>query len=319
MFGLNWVDYILIIILIIYAYKGYSVGLLGAFLDLISLVVSFVVGLKFYGLFANILIDKLSIPQSFSNAIGFFIAALSTEIVIRVLKKKFFTSHPTIFRGINHIMGILPGILSGLILFSFLLTLVVALPVSSYIRHSTFSSQLGKMLVVNAQGIEKDINNIFGGAVNETLNFLTVEPASNDIVALNFKTDNLSVDVNAENYMFNLVNKERATRGLVELVFDDKLLDLGRAHCKDMFERGYFSHYTPEGISPFDRMIGENIIFKEAAENLALSPNTDLAMQGLMNSEGHRANVLSSSFGRVGIGVIDGGIYGQMYCQEFTD
>lgn len=319
MLDLNWVDYILIIILIIYAFEGFAVGFLGAFLDLISLVASFIVGLKFYGLFANILIDKLSFPQGFSNAIGFFIAALLTEIIIKVLIKKFFTPHPTMFKDLNHIMGILPGILSGLILFSFLLTLAVALPVSSYIKQTTFSSKIGKVLVVNTQGLEKDINNVFGGAVNETLNFLTVEPRSNEILSLNFRTTNFNIDRDAEDYMLSLVNKERLSRGLGELVFDGKLQDVGRVHCKDMFKRGYFSHYSPEGFSPFDRMEEENIVYRKAGENLALSPNTDLAMQGLMNSQGHKANILSTDFGRVGIGVIDGGIYGQMFCQEFTD
>jgi len=44
-----------------------------------------------------------------------------------------------------------------------------------------------------------------------------------------------------------------------------------------------------------------------------------LAMQGLMNSPGHRANILSPSFHKVGIGVLDAGIYGEMFVQEFTD
>ena len=55
------------------------------------------------------------------------------------------------------------------------------------------------------------------------------------------------------------------------------------------------------------------------AENLALAPNVDIAHKGLMNSPGHRANILSPSFGRVGIGVIDGGGYGKMFAQEFAD
>lgn len=83
--------------------------------------------------------------------------------------------------------------------------------------------------------------------------------------------------------------------------------------------RGYFSHYTPEGLSPFDRMNAAGMSFSFAGENLALAPNVAMAMQGLMNSAGHRANILSPNFGKVGIGVIDGGIYGEMFCQEFTD
>jgi uncharacterized protein YkwD len=62
-----------------------------------------------------------------------------------------------------------------------------------------------------------------------------------------------------------------------------------------------------------------SIDFSYAGENLALAPNVDLAMQGLMQSPGHKANILSTNFGQVGIGVIDGGIYGEMFCQEFTN
>ena len=86
-----------------------------------------------------------------------------------------------------------------------------------------------------------------------------------------------------------------------------------------MFARGYFSHYTPEGLSPFDRMAQTDVSYTYAGENLALAPNVTVAMQGLMQSPGHRANILFPNFGKLGVGVIDGGIYGQMYCQEFTD
>jgi uncharacterized protein YkwD len=86
-----------------------------------------------------------------------------------------------------------------------------------------------------------------------------------------------------------------------------------------MFKTGYFSHYTPEGLSPFDRMTEADIIFTYAGENLALAPSEALAMKGLMQSPGHKANILSNNFHRVGIGVLDGGIYGEMFCQEFTD
>ena len=66
-------------------------------------------------------------------------------------------------------------------------------------------------------------------------------------------------------------------------------------------------------------MTEANIVFTYAGENLALAPSVDLAMKGLMQSPGHKANILSTNFHRVGVGVIDGGIYGEMFCQEFTD
>ena len=111
----------------------------------------------------------------------------------------------------------------------------------------------------------------------------------------------------------------RVRQGLPPVSFDDKLRDVARAHSKDMFKRGYFSHYTLEGLSPFDRMEDAQITYQYAGENLALAPTTPFAMQGLMNSPGHRANILNPNFNKVGIGVIDGGIFGKMYSQEFSD
>lgn len=319
MLSLNWIDYSIIAVLIFYAYEGYSSGFISALLDLISFVLSFLIGLRFYGFVAGILMSKLSMSQGFSNAIGFFIVTLFAEIIIGMLIRNFLSFNASVLKNLNKILGVLPGILYGAILISFMLVLVISLPIAMPVKRSVSSSKISSFLLSNAQGWEKSINNIFGNAISETINFLTVEPKGNEIVSLNFKTKYVLPDSASEQYMFKLVNKERIARGLKETIFDNQLADIGRKHCTDMFARGYFSHYTPEGFSPFDRMDEAGIIYKSAGENLALSPNTDIAMQGLMNSPGHKANILSVNFGRIGIGVIDGGIYGEMFCQEFTD
>lgn len=319
MVNLNWVDYLILVILAFYAYGGYASGFIRAISDLINFVLSFLIGLKFYGLIAGILLRIFSMPQNLASAIGFFIATLLSEIIIGIIIRKFLSFDPPFFKSINKALGILPGVLSGAILASFMLVLIISMPMATSVRHPISSSRIGNILLSNAQGWEKQLNNIFGSAISETLNFLTVEPKGNEIVSLNFKTKDVSYDSIAERYMFKLVNKERVYAGLKEVVFDDELRDVGRKHCRDMFERGYFSHYTPDGFSPFDRMEEKGIIYDFAGENLALSPSTDIAMRGLMNSTGHKANILSTNFGRIGVGVIDGGIYGEMFCQEFSD
>ena len=86
-----------------------------------------------------------------------------------------------------------------------------------------------------------------------------------------------------------------------------------------MFVRGYFSHYTPEGKDPFQRMHDAGVTYRTAGENLALAPTLQLAHTGLMNSPGHRANILHPQFGRVGIGILDGGRRGIMVSQEFRN
>jgi uncharacterized protein YkwD len=327
-FGLNWIDFLIITALIFYIIEGISLGFIRAVLDLISFALSFLLGLSFYSFFGKLLTYYFLIPHGFANAIGFFIVAFLSEIFISFLAKIIISSFPifdqlttnlSFFKLLDKILGGAASLLSGLFLTSFILTLIVALPFSGFLKNSVSSSRVGSLLTSNTQGLAKSINNVFGGAVDESLSFLTIEPKSNELVNLNFKTNDFTIDKNSEQEMFALVNQERSLRGVPNLTFDNALAAVGESHCEDMFKRGYFSHYTPEGISPFDRMAQANISFTSAGENLALAPNVKLAMQGLMQSPGHRANILNYSFGKVGIGVVNGGIYGEMFCQEFTN
>jgi uncharacterized protein YkwD len=68
-----------------------------------------------------------------------------------------------------------------------------------------------------------------------------------------------------------------------------------------------------------DRLQEHNVRYFLAGENLALAPTLNTAHEGLMNSPGHRANILEKNFRRIGIGVIDNGVYGKMFVQVFAD
>jgi uncharacterized protein YkwD len=273
-------------------------------------------------------VEIFSTPTGFSNAIGFFIVAFLTETILKLIFFKiayrrklsvwFYTRKKTL-RVVNMLLGVIPGILSGLILTAFLLTLAFALPLTPLIKQSVASSKLGSELAGRTQGLEKQLNSVFGEAVNETLNFLTVAPRSTEFVNLNFQVSDFTVDRKSELQMLDLVNQERARQSVEKVLFDEQLAEVGRIHCQDMFARGYFSHDNPEGLTPFDRMNNASISYSFAGENLALAPDVSLAMQGLMNSPSHKENILSPNFGKLGVGVIDGGVYGKMFCQEFTD
>ena len=60
-------------------------------------------------------------------------------------------------------------------------------------------------------------------------------------------------------------------------------------------------------------------IGRRLANEQALAPTVVIAHEGLMNSPGHRANILNPRFRRVGIGVADGGMHGKMFTQNFAD
>lgn len=319
--GLNFLDVLIILVILFYALEGYSVGIVNAIIDLFNFLVSFALGLKLYVFLAALLEQFFFIPQGFANAIGFFIAAFLIEVILSILIRVFLLYHPVpwSFGKLHKVLGILPALFSAIILLSFLLTLIVSLPLAPYLKQLVINSRLGTVLLVNTQGVESKLNEVFGQAVNETINFLTVKPQSDETVKLNFSTTTVTIDLSSEQKMFEMINKERTSRGLSSVGFSPLLQNVARKYSEDMFKRGYFSHYSPEGTSPFDRMVIADIVFNQAGENLALAPSVELAMQGLMNSPGHRANMLSPGFKKVGIGVIDGGIYGKMFSQEFTD
>lgn len=327
-FGINLLDIIVVLVIIFYAYEGYSLGFVLASLDLGSFILSFIIALKFYPYFAKFLVVAFSLPVGFANAISFFLLAFLSEIILSLLFRRILQKVPSlrpsrviakVFKKADHWLGLIPGIISAFIVLSFLLTIIVALPSSPLVKTLVTDSNIGARLVANTSFFESRLNDIFGGALSETLNFITVKPESDESLSLHFSTSDGTIDEQAEQEMFKLVNIERKKAGLSDLAFATPLRDVARAHSRDMLERGYFSHYTPEGVTPFDRMDKTGIQYSYAGENLALAPSSELAMQGLMNSPGHRANILNPNFNKIGIGVIDAGIYGKMYSQEFTD
>lgn len=326
--SMNFLDLIIVLIILFYVREGYSLGFTFSLLDLVSFIIAFIAALKFYTLVASFFITFFNMPLGIANAVSFFLVALISEVVMSLAARRAVKYLPGLppgskvakaFSSTNHWLGIFPGLVSAFIILAFLLSVIVTFPSSPLIKQAVNNSFIGSKLVANTSEFESVLNKIFGGALNDTLNFLTIEPKSNETVKLHFTVANGTVDEKAEQDMFQLVNEERIKQGLDPLIFNTSLRDLARAHSNDMFKRGYFSHYTPEGLSPFDRMEKAGIMYQYAGENLALAPSTALSMQGLMNSPGHRANILNPNFHQIGIGVIDGGIYGKMYTQEFTN
>lgn len=121
-----------------------------------------------------------------------------------------------------------------------------------------------------------------------------------------------------EQIMLDLVNAARVKAGLNPLQADMTLVKLARLKAQDMIDKNYFSHTSPTYGSPFDMMKAAGVTYRYAGENLAGAPAVDVAHTNLMNSPGHRANILNSNFTRVGIGVVNGGPYGKMFVQMFT-
>lgn len=119
--------------------------------------------------------------------------------------------------------------------------------------------------------------------------------------------------------VLNLVNAERKKAGLQPLTLDNTLNRIAAEKARDMAENNYFSHDSPTYGTPFDMMRSFGVDYKSAGENIAAGQRSaSEVMQSWMNSSGHRANILSPNYTKLGVGYYAGGSKSPYWVQEFT-
>lgn len=127
-------------------------------------------------------------------------------------------------------------------------------------------------------------------------------------------TTNLTSD---EWEVFNLINQQRSQNGLSPLKIDYEVQRVARIKAQDMVNNNYFSHTSPTYGSPFNMLNNFKVSYRTAGENIAGNSSNSAAVTAWMNSSGHKANILNSSFNYTGIGVVNGSKYGKIYVQMF--
>jgi len=118
-----------------------------------------------------------------------------------------------------------------------------------------------------------------------------------------------------EQEVIRLVNAERAKYGLSALTEDWELSRVARYKSQDMHDNRYFAHNSPTYGTPFQMMRAFGLSYRAAGENIAMGYATPAAVvAGWMASEGHRANILSGSYTKIGVGYVADGHY---WTQQF--
>jgi uncharacterized protein YkwD len=325
--NLSWPDLIVAAIVALSIYLATRRGFITVLFSLVGFVVALFVAFNAYPPVAQFLTNTFGWTATWARPVAFVALWLIIEGIFGLLEALLWRRLGYELRAstANRWLAVIPGALQGVLTASVIVTMMALLPLQGSIRNAIIKSPVSGTLVTATLSVERPLEEIFGPAAREAQSFITIQPptstgeSSHEGRPLDFTVSDATPDPTAEADMLKLVNEERIKMGLVALEMDPDLIPVARAHADDMFKRGYFSHDTPEGLNPFDRMKNAGIIFRLAGENLALAPNLTIAHNGLMNSPGHRANILKDGFRKVGIGVMDGGIFGKMFVQEFTD
>ena len=318
----NLIDIGIIVLVLLSVLNGWRRGFILGTLDLLGWASVLVAGLRFYQPVARWLGAHVDLwPEVWDRPIAFVAIAILAGGLVQVVGYLLLRRVPKEVheKTFNQLLGVVPGLANGLITAALVAALLLAIPFNEALRERARESPLVNRLAVYAERLEAALHPVFAEAVAETLNLLTIQPESHERVSLPYTVANPRPRPDLEARMLELVNKERVAAGLKPLAPDPELTEVARRHSTDMFARGYFAHDTPEGLDPFDRMREANVRFVTAGENLALAPTVQVAHRGLMNSPGHRENLLHPQFGRVGIGIMDGGIRGLMVTQNFRN
>ena len=129
------------------------------------------------------------------------------------------------------------------------------------------------------------------------------------------KEDYYTEDENLEELRENIylmINAIRMNNGVSKLERDEKLELAAQRHAEDMIERNYLSHYSPEGVSVFERLkevgynyyvAGENIFEAERLQYLDPMNMSKVVVNGWMESKKHRENLLHPAYEEIGVGV----------------
>lgn len=157
------------------------------------------------------------------------------------------------------------------------------------------------------------------GAVNKKYVKPIYAGSSGNQTSQNKNTTNTSYSsLNSdEKEVLELINKQRESNGLKALEIDYEVQRVARIKAQDMVDNNYFSHESPTYGSPFDMLKSFKVSYKTAGENIAGNSSNSGAVTAWMNSSGHRANILNSSFTYTGIGVVNSSRYGKIYVQVF--
>lgn len=320
-FGGNYVDLIIILVLAYFISEAVRHGFWVILADFVSFLGALLLSFGTYRFLASFLRDNFSLSHSMSNAMGFLATAIIAEAVFGFILGHLISRLPKnlVKFKLGKFLGFIPSVGEGLILTAFVLVLLMGLPIKPSVKNDINDSKIGGAILQKTPWIERKVGEVFGGIIEDSLTYLTIKPGSRESVPISVERFSLVADEAAEREMFDLVNEERQKAGVAPLAWHSGAVLVSREHAKDMWERRYFGHVSPDGEDVGDRLDKAGINYAFAGENLALAPTVSTAHTGLMNSEGHRDNILEGRFKKVGIGVIDNGVYGKMFVQVFTD
>jgi len=319
--ALNPVDAAVLVLIAVAAWFGYRAGFVATMYSLASWVLAVAAALAFAGPATTFIETLAGFPKPLAATIAFVVTLVAAEALLSAAGYVAIRPIVALVRrsplsSADRILGIVPAAIRSLFIVAVAILAIEALPLGNDVKAAVEASRAGRIVNAEIVAFQPQIESFTGQLVGSPLLVTRIGEDQTEQLDLPDGIE-LAPDQVAERQLFDLVNEERTQRGFDALIWDERLVPVARAHSQEMFTLKYFSHESPTSGSPFDRLKSAQISYSRAGENLAFAQSVSVAHRALMDSPGHRENILRPEFTRIGIGVINAGAYGRMVTQLF--
>lgn len=309
------IDFLLGLYLAGLAVRGWLRGFVRELFDLAGLVIGVVVAFRLSGPVGGWIADRFDATPEWaqlgSGIALFFLVGTGMALVAHQISR---VARLPGLNLANRLGGITLAVGWGLALVLIVASLLRALPLPPAVDDALEGSEVVEAVAGPGSPAEEWFTEVAGDDMIDAI--LALERLVGDrrvvleeeerVEIPAAEASELSVDRAAAEQIAGLVNDARLAEGLAPLAWSEGLAAVAEAHATEMYRQGYVSHVSPTTGTVGDRVEAAGIRLRIVGENLALAPTPRAVHRGLMDSPGHRANILREEYNRVGVGAVRG-------------
>jgi len=320
------IDVVALLLLGVLLVRGWVRGFVREGMDLAGLVVGTVLAFRLAPAVGSVVAALSGVSEEAARLIGgaliLIAVGVAAALVTRMIEGRFRLPGLNL---VNRAGGAGLAAAWGVFLATLVLTVGVVLPMPAAVAAQLESSAVTRTLT-DPDGLAQEAFTGLGGdrIVGAVLRLRELVGSRRVVIGPGERLEltaaapeDLEDDPAAARRVFELLNEARVDGGLAPLVWSDTLAAVAAGHASEMYREGYFAHESPVTGDIGDRLAAAGAPFSVAGENLALAVTTTEVHEGLMESPGHRANILGVTFRSAGVAVIAGPL-GLMTVQVFT-
>ncbi|HUG75559.1 MAG TPA: CvpA family protein [Acidimicrobiia bacterium] len=319
------IDLLFIVFLGALAVRGWTRGFVREFVDIIGLVLGIILSFRLAPIIGGVVSAMSGLSADGGRLVAgvlvFAAVIVGLVLIARTVDRRIGVG---VLGTADAAGGSTIAVLWGVFLLTVCLTVVAVMPLPERVDAWVRGSPMSRVLTDPNGAPQKVFARLAGDRV--VLSLLSLQDVFGerrviigpddtiDIPPAN--PDDLAPDPISANDVYQRLNRARVDEGLDPLAWSDALAEVAEGHAYDMYLNGFFSHTSPTTGSLVDRLRAAGLTYRVAGENLALAATPQEVHDGLMDSPGHRANIVGDGYRRVGIAVVSGRL-GLMTVQVF--